>query len=81
MSELYYPAMFVVVPLVLALVYWAAHDPSTVRDLAAWHLYQSQKLNAWAKAQDSRKAVYRKVMAKHNLPKTRRPQLTEVMEG
>lgn len=81
MSDNLIPALFLIVPAILALAYWAAHDPSTVRDLAAWHLRQSQRLNAWAKAQDSRKAVYKKAMAKHATPTPRRHPLTQVVEG
>lgn len=65
MSELYYPLLFVAIPLIASLAYWAAHDPESIRMAAAWHLRQSQKLNAWAKAQDSRKKVYQKAMLKH----------------
>jgi hypothetical protein len=71
--------MFIVVPTVLALTYWAAHDPRSIKMLEHWHLYQAKRLNAWGKAQASRQKVYERAMAK--VAPTRRPQLTEVVEG
>jgi hypothetical protein len=56
------------IPFVLGLVYWAAHDPATIRMLVEWHKGQAQWLSDWARAQDARSRTYRKARSRHQKP-------------
>lgn len=68
MTDFLIPFLFVMIPFTIVLIYWASHDPSSIRSLSAFLLDQVHTLNAWAKAQEARKRVYGKAIAKHRLP-------------
>jgi carotenoid cleavage dioxygenase-like enzyme len=59
------PVLFVTIPALLTLAYWAAHDPSTIRWASSELQYVVHVLNAWAKAQDSRRASYARAIKRH----------------
>lgn len=65
MNDWPFPILVCLVGVIASLAYWAAHDPTTIRMYAAWHLRRHQTLVAWAKAQDARKKVFDKAMAKY----------------
>jgi hypothetical protein len=77
MTEFFYPILFVVLPLTTCLAYWAAHDPASIRLASAELQRIVHVLNAWAKAQDSRKSSYQRAMKRHRTPPTPKAQPTQ----
>jgi hypothetical protein len=71
------PVLFVMVPTLLTLAYWAAHDPASIRLASAELQRVVHVLNAWAKAQDSRKSSYQRAMKRHRTPPTPKVQPTQ----